>query len=184
MSDGVQRELMSALLDDEASEMEVRRVLRDLDAGDRAAWHRWQLARNIMKGQDVGRVPEGFAAGVTEQLGARQSTSPAWLARMGRVAVAASVAAATVVGWQYYGGSPESAAPAMAASQETRLNAPVGETALVSGGAGGEDKASVEASRHLEGMVLRHNDMSARHSGQGVTPYARLISQQAQHGSR
>ena len=160
MTDGVQRELMSALLDDEASELEVRRVLRDLDA-------------------------DGFAAGVTEQLDNRQSTSPAWLARMGRVAVAASVAAATVVGWQYYGGSTESAAPAaVVASQETRLNAPVGETALVSGGNSGEDKASVEASRHLEGMVLRHNDMSARHSGQGVTPYARLISQQAQHGSR
>lgn len=185
MTDGAQREQLSALLDDEASDLEVRRVLRDMNAADLVTWGRWQLARDLMNGQRPGRVPDGFAAGVAAQLDSRQDSPSGWMARMGRMAVAASVAAATVVGWQYYSG-PESVGgtPTVAASQESRLNAPVGETSLVSGGVASGDKAATQDSRHLDGMVLRHNDLSARHSGQGVTPYARLISMQARHGSR
>lgn len=190
MTKGTQREVLSALLDDEASDLEARRAVRDMDATDQATLSRWQLARDIITGHQAAPVPEGFAARVSAQLEPHRSTSP-WLARMGRVAVAASVAAATVVGWQYYGaGSQSPAAPSMAEARDSRLNVPVASPALVAGGAAEQGKAdsagvaSGDVGQRLDNMVLRHNDLSARHSGQGATPYARLISQQAGHGSR
>lgn len=185
MSKGAQQEALSALLDDEASDLEVRRLLRDLDADDEAAWSRWQMARDLMAGHRVAPVPDGFAARLGAQLGSQASARPAWTANLSRMAVAASVAAATVVGWQYFGAAGDGAAgmPTLAASQESRLPGALGETALVSGGDARVQKADPQRARQLDGMVLRHNDLSARHSGQGVMPYARLVSLQARHGS-
>jgi len=95
-------ETLSAFLDGETSELETRRVMRDIDNADLDALSRWQLARDVMHKQPSTSVPAGFNASLSAALAAEQAPSrrPAWLGSVSRLAVAASVAAATVVGWQ------------------------------------------------------------------------------------
>jgi sigma-E factor negative regulatory protein RseA len=177
MTSEKEREALSALLDGEASELECRRILRDIGHEEKAGFSRWQLARDIMQGHESAPVSPDFAASVGSQLSPRNR--PAWLAGASRMAVAASVAAATVVGWQFWNagaGGPQSLESVATAAQESRLNRPVGETAMVAVGAPSRSGQPVAEQRRLKDMVLRHNDLTARHSNQGVTPYARLVS--------
>ena len=92
-------ETLSAFLDGETSELETRRVMRDIDNADLDALSRWQLARDVMHKQSTMSVPAGFNASLSAALAAEQAPSrrPAWLGSVSRLAVAASVAAATVV---------------------------------------------------------------------------------------
>ena len=96
-------EALSAFLDGETSELETRRVLRDLDQADIATLGRWQLASDTLRGHASREVPPAFNARLSAALAAE--SKPARRAGMmggfARVAVAASVAAATVIGWQY-----------------------------------------------------------------------------------
>ena len=40
------------------------------------------------------------------------------------------------------------------------------------------------AQPRVNNMLLRHSDFAARHSGQGMMPFARLVSMDARHGAR
>lgn len=107
-----QRETLSALLDDEAEDLEVRRVLRDLDAGSedgealRSQWYRLNVARTAMHGEGVVDIPD-FAARVAAAIEgepAQQAGLPGgWRRAVGSFAVAASMAAVVVVGGQRFG---------------------------------------------------------------------------------
>lgn len=182
-------ETLSAMLDGEADELALRRLLRDLDDESAATWTRWHLARDIMHGHESVAVPEGFAEGVVGQLDSPgRPARPGWLAGAARMVVAASVAAATVVGWQFWNaGQLEGAGDRMASStkQEIRMSGPVGEAALVAQGgstrqAGADRQPRQERQQRLNSLVIRHNDLTARHGQQGVMPYARLVSMEGQ----
>ncbi|MCH9784072.1 MAG: sigma-E factor negative regulatory protein, partial [Gammaproteobacteria bacterium] len=138
-------EALSAFLDGETNELETRRVLRDLDQADIATLGRWQLASDTLRGHASREVPPAFNARLSAALAAESKPAKraGVMGGFARVAVAASVAAATVIGWQYWsvpaGGG---AAPVMAANDgaaigatpvaaEQRLTRPFGETALV-----------------------------------------------------
>lgn len=186
MSEYTQREALSALADDETSELEYRRLLREFDDEDAAAWSRWHLARDLMHGQDSVTVPRDFAAGVRRNLDAGRRR-PAWMTGAARMMVAASVAAATVVGWQFWDASTTAGTAgeqpvASNLERAARLNASAGEAALVSGGeeqnAGAERRQPVRPAReqHLNDLMIRHSDLSARHSSQGITANARLVN--------
>ena len=113
-------EALSAFLDGETSELETRRVLRDLDQADIATLGRWQLASDPLRGHASREVPPAFNARLSAALAAE--SKPAKRAGMmggfARVAVAASVAAATVIGWQYWSvpAGNGAAVPTMAAN--------------------------------------------------------------------
>lgn len=98
------RESLSALMDDEASGFEVRRLLERLDDGHTAAWSRYQLARELLKG-DVPTAPPAFAAGVSAALndepryGRSRLGGGAWKPLVS-VGVAASVTALMIFGAQ------------------------------------------------------------------------------------
>ncbi|MAO61197.1 MAG: RNA polymerase subunit sigma [Alcanivorax sp.] len=200
-------EALSAFLDGETNDFETRRVLRDLDRDDLATLGRWQRASDALHGHASVAVPASFNAGLSQALAAEPK--PACRAGMmpgfARVAVAASVAAVTVIGWQYWSGPAETGAAPVVATTEAandgavgeasmtasvaaqRLTRPFGETSLVAQGAqrAAEPRAVSNGQQpRVNAMLLRHSEFTARHSGQGMMPYARLVSMDARNGAR
>ncbi|WP_439102649.1 sigma-E factor negative regulatory protein [Congregibacter sp.] len=98
-------ETLSALADNEAQELELRRVLRNLDSSPelRARWYRLHVARTAMKGETV-RPAADFAVSVRRAIEAEpaleQSNAGNWRRALGSFAVAASVAMVVVMGGQ------------------------------------------------------------------------------------
>lgn len=103
MSQNVSREQLSALLDDELSEFEVRQLLQRENA-EYQAFARWQLVKDVLKGQPVATVPAGFAEQLAQAVSEEKHTpKPQWWSGLAKGMVAASVAAATVtLGWQFW----------------------------------------------------------------------------------
>ena len=106
MSREALHESLSALLDDETSELELRRILAAADDAElRSTWSRYQVARAVMHKELI--VPQlDLGASVSAALAAE----PAYAARparsfwqgFGRVAVAASVTVAVLGGVRLY----------------------------------------------------------------------------------
>lgn len=205
-------EALSAFLDGETNELETRRVLRDLDQADIAALGRWQLASDTLRGHASLEVPPAFNARLSAALASESKPAKrsGVMGGFARVAVAASVAAATVIGWQYWSvpagngaavptmAANDGAAPAGAAATggaigatpvaaEQRLTRPFGETSLVAQSARQGERATGTvntAQPRVNAMLLRHSEFTARHSSQGMMPYARLVSMDARNGAR
>lgn len=106
---GKMRETLSALMDDEASELELHRVMRETSSDESllATWSRYQLATSAMRKE----LPVDFVdssaelraaismALVNEPLPQRRGQ---WGQAVGRVAIAASVAVLAIFGAQQY----------------------------------------------------------------------------------
>lgn len=197
MSDSGKQETLSALVDSEASELECRRLLRDLDDADAGTWARWHLARDLMHDHASVVPPEDFASRICEDLPSRSRRPLSW-AGGARALVAASVAAATVVGWQFWNAAPMAdagepvARVAEVPEMVTKGAWPSAEAASVAVQVGASQahantNTASSASyvgfenfgvseRHLKRLIMRHNDLVARHARQGITANARLVS--------
>ncbi len=100
-------ESLSAVMDNEASGLEVRRVLASTrqDSSIRATWIRYQIARTAMHRQlppvDLG---QDMVAAVSAAIAAeeREPVRSSWLGGLGRVAIAASVMLAVLAGVRLY----------------------------------------------------------------------------------
>lgn len=139
-------ESLSALMDNQASELEIQRLLKALDADPelKTTWSRYQIASAGLKGDLPVMASSGFAARVSAAIDAEETyslqSSPTsqsvanqapvgnviampmrWWQQAGRVAVAASVAGALIVGVQQY----QSASPAAEFAANTSAVAPV-----------------------------------------------------------
>jgi sigma-E factor negative regulatory protein RseA len=104
---------VSAVMDGEADELELRRVLAAVgeDPALRERWARYQLARDVMHRQAV--MPKlDLAAGVAAAIAAEDAQAPvakpmrSWR-QVARLAVAASVTLAVLVGVRFYNGQGE-----------------------------------------------------------------------------
>jgi sigma-E factor negative regulatory protein RseA len=115
-------ESLSALMDNEASELELQRLLKALEADSevKAIWSRYQVASAGLKGKLPVMASSDFAARIsaaidTEETYFQQPISKqkagadnvvampsSWWQQLGRAAIAASVAGALVVGVQQY----------------------------------------------------------------------------------
>ena len=112
-------ESLSALMDGEASELEIQRLLKECDASGsdlQQRWSRYQLAGNVMRGDKVAPVDLGLAASISAAIAdepslAESAQAPAandaadtgrsrWWRPLSRGAVAATVAFAAVLGVQ------------------------------------------------------------------------------------
>lgn len=114
-------ESLSALADGEASELELRRLLKASasDPGIAARWGRYQLASSVLKKDLQISAPQGFADRVSQALEEEPTASrSSWWQSLSRVAVAASVAGALVLGVQQYPQWADTAAPAELAGTE------------------------------------------------------------------
>ncbi len=106
-------ESLSALVDGEVSEMELHRILKATEADEqlRENWGRYNRVGQAMRG-DLPQVPMmDLSASIREAIDGEDAhkikVSSSWTQKLGRVAVAASVAAVMVVTSQMIGVSGE-----------------------------------------------------------------------------
>ncbi|MCL7941168.1 sigma-E factor negative regulatory protein [Halomonas sp. ATCH28] len=121
------RESLSALMDNEGDELELRRVLKALDDSPDAAetWRRYHLMRSLMRREPEVDVATDLSAGIMARLQDEQlprvdagggAGRPISLAR--GAGIAAAVSLMVISGVQFYNGSLDSGqAPAEVASQ-------------------------------------------------------------------
>ena len=183
-------ETLSALHDDEAHELELRRLLRDLDRGDDEsrevtdAWYRLQLARSAMQGEQP--VPAvDFLARVHAAIDAEpEAATPApWRRAVGSFAVAASVAALVVLGGQQLGisggaGEGERVASLPVGVVNTNGAVPV-QASLGARAVPVLQPADRTAYRDLARQRLRrysqeHAEHASLNTPQGLVPFARV----------
>jgi|SRR5690606_6930111 len=111
------KETLSALLDNEADDLELRRVLKELAADPSLAetWRRYNVTRSLMHNDEMVQVspaatqrifaaieaePVYLAADTRGKAVANASGRTSWAGAVGRVAIAASVALAAFIGLQ------------------------------------------------------------------------------------
>ncbi|TGD74658.1 anti-anti-sigma factor [Mangrovimicrobium sediminis] len=101
------RESLSAMLDDEANELEIQRVIKALDQDPelRETWRRYQAIRTAVTDHGVSHLQLDISSRVREALDSQESPAVASLGQRLRkpfasFAVAASVAATVVIGGQ------------------------------------------------------------------------------------
>ncbi len=188
------RESLSALMDGEASELELRRLMRDSDDGDAAYWGRLHRQRSALLGEPTfsgmdisARVSSAIAA---EAPLAPASTTRDWRKPLGGFAVAASVAALVVFGLG--GGSPAQVTPEVADAPVVQngrvyLASPAPSTAgTVTASAAGvavpryQQVGDEQSRERFERFLRQHTERAALNSGQGMVTYARLVSHGAE----
>lgn len=126
------RESLSALMDDEGDDLELRRVLKSLESEPQAAdaWRRYHLARSVMRREREAASDTDLSAGILARLEGEPAPGRAVAAPRrglfswaGRAAVAAGVSLAVITGVQVYN-SQEVAGPEMAASEAPAAASP------------------------------------------------------------
>lgn len=198
------RERLSALMDNEAGDLELRQVLKAVGNEPELlqTWKRYHLARAVLRRDAGDWAGVDLRASLTDRLDA-ESTAGArgrWPARLGGirqwaagVAVAASVAVVTVLGWQVMHVPAVTAtmpraiastpfAPAAASAQTVALDPMVmvredGEELLV------ESSPSSAAQDRLNNYLTRHaRAAGSLGSARGVATYARVVSIEGEQG--
>ncbi len=192
-------ELLSALMDGEASEHEVRQALRavETDAALAARWQRFHVAQAALRGDaggfahvDLrGRIAASVDSGAPSSAASPRAIGgsrrlPAWLKPLASVAVAASVAVVTVFAWQAAGpgAGPAPAQVAAIAPAAGAQTVALGPMVLVR--ADGEELVLPEepagsptaAQDRLNAYMARHAQASTFGSTHGLAPYARVVS--------
>ncbi|WP_034872594.1 sigma-E factor negative regulatory protein [Endozoicomonas montiporae] len=211
-------ESLSATLDGQASELEMRRVLEKLGSDDdlRATARRYQLVGDSIRHETSQFLNIDLSAGIrdrvaqeevthqkldqpliqpTEKKGNVVSLLDNWWSSMGRVAVAASVAFAVIVGLRNFNQVEEVHTVADVSDQAT-LTQPL-QIARNEYGASGiragyssrqhntitpeqlaqaQNVASRATRERFRAYALQHAEMSAVQGGQGMLPFARLTS--------
>lgn len=175
-------ETLSAFLDDETTELESQRLLRDMDSETLDTLSRWSYARDIMKKQESVPVSTGFSADLMARIAeAPAPQSAGFVTGISRIAVAASVAAATFVGWYSWDSQQTTQHGASIAANDTPMTRPLAEVSLASQqmGASEVEAPAFTTSSRLDDLLLRHNALMLKQDGQSVVPFARLVSMDA-----
>ncbi|KXS54143.1 MAG: anti-sigma factor MucA [Marinobacter sp. T13-3] len=175
------RETLSAMMDDEADELSVRRLLSHQEQTDvRDQWQRWQQIRDLMHDHHGPGDGVDVAAAVRENLDGRDQTAPATPAAPPLKAwgwpwsVAAMVMLAMVVGFGAGTGweSSEGADGQLVAHQPdvpaSALPVSMEELSLQ-----GLDEEQLKQMRQF---MLEHAQHSSVGAGRGSVGYARVVS--------
>ncbi|MDO8860762.1 sigma-E factor negative regulatory protein [Haliea sp. E1-2-M8] len=188
------RESLSALMDDEANELEVQRLLGQLgeDEALRQTWVRYNLARSVISGQPVGRVNLDISQQVSAAIAADAKLSAGVWQRLTRpvasLAVAASVTAVVVLGGQqlYQAGDPDAgiAAPVAATGVSAvgfvnslgavPLRASYGNQAMPELEPAARTAYRELARQRMYLYMQEHAEHAALNSPQGLIPFARV----------
>ncbi|MBQ0746914.1 MAG: sigma-E factor negative regulatory protein [Marinobacter sp.] len=186
------RETLSAMMDDEADELSVRRLLCHEGQDDvRAQWQRWQGIHDLMhrghspaEGVDVSvAVREVLDGRIRSQVLAVSDSREAprrwqWPA-VAMVAVALLVGFGAGAGWD----AGETSPSALASAPVTEVQAPDAESA---GAVSAGERAPVQEValqgldekqwEHMSRYLLEHAQHNSVGAGQGSVGYARLVS--------
>lgn len=188
MSDNL-RESLSALMDGEATELEVRRLLRSSDPALRESWARYHRVRETLvddgvpfAGMDVSRRVADAIAAEPRSAGWRDLMRP-----LSGVAVAAGVAAVVVFGVRGFEGQIAGGETTPPVSRV--YPALQGNVAVDSGGSGYAAPSSAPSTdgekaevvlRRFEHYMERHTERAALNSVPGMVSYARVTSHEVE----
>lgn len=202
MSNQSLQESLSALMDNEADELEIRRVLQasETDPVLRSTWGRYQMARAVMHKepwQSNIDLSAGIAAAIADEpvpSAAEPKASRLWQ-NLSRVAVAASVTLAVLVGVNMFNQDGAPADTGMVADRSATPAAPVAAPAgnnqvqggavlagfsqpQLNGEAAGVEQGSPSAWQEQRiGTYLRqHAEHSSRFETPQLLPHARAAS--------
>lgn len=217
-SDSKLQEGLSALMDNEASELELHRLLKavETEGALRESWKNYHLAASAIRGDTPGLVPVDLSAQISAAIAdepAHQVVRKSGLAGLwhaaGRLAVAASVAGAVVIGAQQYlqtntdmlavapdpqpetvGGAagvvPDGfSAPALSTRTVNISDGPVlnhqpERTGVIYQPSAQEQQIQNKViEEHLNQLMLQHAENASQNSAQGLLPYARIAPESA-----
>ncbi|NMT64157.1 sigma-E factor negative regulatory protein [Marinobacter orientalis] len=181
------KETLSAMMDDEADELSVRRLLSHARQDEvRSQWQRWQQVRDLMHQGSLADDRVDISAGVRNALdgGLQKASGPVALPEIGRqrnwhwpavamVTLALVVGFGAGAGWESVESPATIAGTGVAAGQSEGLQAdtmgePVQEVALQ----GLDEEQWEQVSRYL----LEHAQHNSVGAGRGSVGYARLVS--------
>lgn len=192
MSREALQESLSAVMDNEADELELRRVLNAFDDADtRATWSRYQVARAAMhKDLLLPRmdISAAVSAAIADEVSPLKTTRGPWRS-LGRLAVAASVTLAVLAGVRLYNHDDIAGVElAQQAPQPTSLSVPqVKGPAVLAGYSESEQAPGPMASgvlqgqagwhdQRLPGYLRQHAQQAALKGSESALPYARAAS--------
>ncbi|MFT5693297.1 MAG: sigma-E factor negative regulatory protein RseA [Oceanicoccus sp.] len=199
------RESVSALMDGEADEMEVHRLLAESNKDVvQEAWSRYQSISDVMQGDsdskrfkhiEISQKVSDAVSAESSLLVKKERKPSAFLKSIGGFAVAASVTVAVVIGMQ--ANQPTSSGfdaisnPAISSRvylpnntasnvSFSGLQTAARPNALSNSLPGVIDASKVianfEAQKRLDKFILRHTERAALNDGQGMISYARVAS--------
>ncbi|MFT5603241.1 MAG: sigma-E factor negative regulatory protein RseA [Paracoccaceae bacterium] len=187
------RESLSALMDGEASELEVRRLLREDSEELSEVWSRFHRQQAVLHNERSFAeldVSSAVRSALVDEQPHRKNVLRDWRRPLGGLAVAASVAALVVFG---LGGNSPSGVQLTSTQQTTEQGGRVYLSAPTASATGtvNASAASTEAPRfqavndeqsrqRFERLLQQHTERAAVNSGQGMVAYARLSS----HGTQ
>jgi sigma-E factor negative regulatory protein RseA len=190
MSRETLQESLSAVMDNEADELELRRVLAAAgdDAELRGTWSRYQIARAVMH-KELLEPRLDIAGAVSAALADEELPTPSargpWR-MVGRVAVAASVTLAVLVGVRYYNQDELSGAQlAQQQGVQSGLTLPQVQGPAVLAGytetmsplrQGVEQASSGWHEQRLPAYLRQHAQQAAATGADSALPYARAAS--------
>lgn len=179
------KESLSALLDDEAQELETRRVLSELekDSELKSTWQNYQMIGDLMRDQVSATEKMDLTAAINAQIDGHdqvhveqsndQGEKRSWFKPLTSVAVAASVTLAVLLGLQVED-STNTANFNVADNTPQAIEVPevqVAATAPV------ESTQELEqAQEKLQEYLIEHTENSAENTSRGVLPYARVVN--------
>ncbi|KFE57170.1 sigma-E factor negative regulatory protein [Pseudomonas syringae] len=193
MSREALQESLSAVMDNEADELELRRVLNAIDDADtRATWSRYQIARAAMHKELL--IPHlditaAVSAAIADEVSPLKAARGPWRS-LGRLAVAASVTVAVLAGVRLYNQDdiagaqlaqqapqpaslsvPQVKGPAVLAGYTESTEQAPGPMAngVLQGQAGSQDQ-------RLPGYLRQHAQQAALKGTESALPYARAAS--------
>ncbi|MBT8766814.1 RseA family anti-sigma factor [Metapseudomonas boanensis] len=192
MSREALQESLSAVMDNEADELELRRVLAASgDADVRATWSRYQIARAVMHKELLEPrldIAAAVSAALAEEAVPAKVVPGPWR-NLGRLAVAASVTVAVLVGVRFYNqgdavgtqqlaqqqaGQPMMVLPQ---AQQGAVLAGYSEgTQQVAAPAGATQGSSGWHEKRLPAYLRQHAQQAAMSGSEGALPYARAAS--------
>jgi sigma-E factor negative regulatory protein RseA len=193
------RELLSALMDGEASEHEVRQALRAVgdDPALAATWRRYHLAQAALRGDRqvfAGADLRAAIAGKLNEEPVPAAAAPrAWLKPLASVAIAASITMVTVFSWQAFrdartptAGAETVAAVAPVVEQRVALGPMVmvredgEELVMPVAASAGNTESPTAAQDRLNAYLTRHAQAAGAANARGLAPYARVVSLEAE----
>ncbi|MEN5031366.1 anti sigma-E factor RseA C-terminal domain-containing protein [Pseudomonas sp. Ps21-P2] len=191
MSREALQESLSAVMDNEADELELRRVLSAIeDADTRATWSRYQIARAAMHKELLMPhldISASVAAGIADEVSPLKAGRGPWRT-LGRLAVAASVTVAVLAGVRLYNQDEIAGAQLAQQSQPSNVAMPQAKgPAVLAGYTEGEQSPGPMASgvlqnqagwhdQRLPGYLRQHAQQAAMKGAEGALPYARAAS--------
>lgn len=197
------REAVSALIDGESDDLELRRLLASEDAdGVRIAWRDYHLQRDALNGVDMSFAHIDISQRIQAALADEQplvasAGGSRWWRPLASMAVAASVATVVVVGARSFNPVVDGGGSVAQATGTRSYNAPVSIVPAANPALGNvavsarysdlmptAQPAALDpdqlAQQRLQQYLLRHTERASLNNGQGVISFAKVSQLNAQ----